>query len=78
MHSSENSPKENFEEVVSQWKEKSDEELKEALLGLHSAIYNYDCFSPSDLLLYDLLRKELESRGYTILESLLFERDEED
>jgi len=34
----------------------------ETLPGLHGAIYNYDCSSSYDLLLYDFLRRELEER----------------
>jgi len=78
MSNSENFLKRDLETVIPQWEEKSDQELMETLLGLHSAIYNYDCSSSYDLLLYDFLRRELEERGYRIMETLLFEKEEEE
>jgi len=49
MYDFRESLKRDVEQAMPRWKEKSDQELMETLLGLHSAIYNYDCSSSYDL-----------------------------
>jgi len=61
-------------------KNKTDGWLKEEALGLHCAIYKADCFSISDLQMYEAILDELEKRGYEVEErtELLITGDEEE
>jgi hypothetical protein len=47
----------------------TDKELLAEAYGLFDTIYNVDCFSTKDLVLYDAFCGELEKRGYDINES---------
>jgi hypothetical protein len=44
-------------------------ELKKRAVALHSAIYQSECFASHDLLEYDAVKAELESRGYECIET---------
>ena len=43
--------------------------LQSLATSLHSSIYQVECFSSHDLLDYEAVKAELESRGYELQES---------
>jgi len=49
-------------------KKLKDKELIKEFKELHSMIYQTECFSTIDLILFDVLSKELDKRGYSIKE----------
>jgi len=64
-----------WEEYFSDW---SDEKLQQEALCLHDLIYNAECYGSKDLMFYDGALGELERRGYRILTTLAFQKEDRD
>jgi len=47
----------------------SDVELKDRYKTYYDAIYNFDCFGVKDIAQVELMERELERRGYEVIET---------
>ena len=58
-------------------KDYTDDELRTEARSLYQAIYVIDCLSVKDLVFFELACRELERRGYTVMEqkNLVVEKD---
>ena len=56
----------------------TDEELIEQAIGLHTAIYNFDCYSNHEVYEFDRITAELRKRGFQVdvTETLSIEKSE--
>ena len=65
---------------MNQYEGRTDESLIEEAKGIHSVMFNVDCFSNHDVLEYECLCRELERRGYTLgtVSSLTVEKEEDE
>ena len=54
----------------------TDEQLIVQARSLYHSIYVVECFSTGDLCLYEATVRKLEKRGYRVIETVAFEKED--